>query len=193
VRPLAAFGRISYGVYLFHWPLFLWMDEERTGLQGIPLVALRMAVGVALAVLSYRLIEQPVRTGFRSRPQVLLTGWANATVAVAAVLVLVTATSGTSLTTVDTANAEPKVHRADRSHAPAAAAGPDSAAAGAPTTAPPASSPTSPTTAGGGTSGGSPTTAPTSAPTAPPRPARIMVVGDSIAVNLAVGLLEVQD
>src|SRR5690606_5198533 len=96
LRPLAALGRVSYGVYLFHWPLFLWLDERRTGLDGTPLLALRLGVTLALAVVSYRLLEQPIRRGQRVRPPVLLTGWANATAAVAAVLVLVTHTPAES-------------------------------------------------------------------------------------------------
>ncbi len=33
VAPLAWLGRISYGVYLYHWPLFLWLTPARTGLS----------------------------------------------------------------------------------------------------------------------------------------------------------------
>ena len=31
-RPLVALGAISYGVYLYHWPVYVVLDEERTGL-----------------------------------------------------------------------------------------------------------------------------------------------------------------
>src|SRR6185436_9267982 len=41
-RPLAGLGVISYGVYLFHWPIFLWLSPERTGLPAVPLMALRL-------------------------------------------------------------------------------------------------------------------------------------------------------
>ena len=35
-RPLAGLGLISYGVYLFHWPIFLWLSPDRTGLAAAP-------------------------------------------------------------------------------------------------------------------------------------------------------------
>ncbi len=60
-RPLVWIGRLSYGIYLFHWPVFVILDEPRTGLDGLPLVALRLAVTMALAVASYYLLEHPVR------------------------------------------------------------------------------------------------------------------------------------
>jgi peptidoglycan/LPS O-acetylase OafA/YrhL len=63
VEPLRQLGRISYGVYLFHWPIFLWLSPERTGLPLGPLFVLRMAVTLSAALLSFRLIEQPVRRG----------------------------------------------------------------------------------------------------------------------------------
>ena len=63
VWPLRNLGKISYGVYLFHWPLFLWLDHERTGLGDRPLFALRVALTILLAAGSYHLIEARFRTG----------------------------------------------------------------------------------------------------------------------------------
>jgi peptidoglycan/LPS O-acetylase OafA/YrhL len=73
-RPLRALGLISYGTYLFHWPIFLWLSADRTGLDGPALLALRLGVTLALATLSYRFVEQPIRNGarWRTRPAALL-------------------------------------------------------------------------------------------------------------------------
>ncbi len=62
VPPLAWLGVISYGVYLWHWPLFQWLDGERTGLSGLPLLGLRCAVTLAVATVSYLAVERPLRT-----------------------------------------------------------------------------------------------------------------------------------
>ncbi len=59
--PMQHLGRISYGVYLYHWPIFLWLDPARTGLDGWALFALRMAVTLVLAEASYRFVEMPIR------------------------------------------------------------------------------------------------------------------------------------
>lgn len=67
-RPLTDLGRISYGVYVYHWPLLLWLTPARTGLQGLSLNALRLAATLALASASYVLIERPVRAGRWPRP-----------------------------------------------------------------------------------------------------------------------------
>ncbi len=61
IKPLAWLGLISYGVYLFHWPIYLWLTTDRTGLSQVPLFALRFTVTVAAATASYLLVEQPVR------------------------------------------------------------------------------------------------------------------------------------
>ena len=60
-KPLAALGLISYGVYLYHWPIFIFLTSERTGLDGVALAVLKVGITLALAVASYFLIEQPVR------------------------------------------------------------------------------------------------------------------------------------
>jgi peptidoglycan/LPS O-acetylase OafA/YrhL len=65
VRPLRWVGRISYGVYLYHWPVFLWISEERTGWTPLELLAPRLLVTFGLALLSYRYLEVPVRRGQR--------------------------------------------------------------------------------------------------------------------------------
>ena len=65
-RPLVWLGAISYGVYLWHWPIFLALNGERTGWSGWPLFALRCAATVTLAAASWWLLEQPIR---RWRPR----------------------------------------------------------------------------------------------------------------------------
>jgi peptidoglycan/LPS O-acetylase OafA/YrhL len=56
-------GLISYGLYLYHWPVFLVLDDSRVGWAPWPLFALRMVVTVSIALISYRLLEMPVRRG----------------------------------------------------------------------------------------------------------------------------------
>ncbi len=87
-RPLVWLGAISYGVYLWHWPIFLVLNGQRTGWSGLSLFAVRCVATVAVAALSWWLIEQPIR---RWRPlRVPLLPLAGATVVSAvAVTVLV--------------------------------------------------------------------------------------------------------
>ncbi|MBV8929128.1 MAG: acyltransferase family protein [Mycobacteriaceae bacterium] len=59
--PLVWLGTISYGVYLWHWPIFLAIDGERTGSTGLPLFVVRCIATVAVATASWWVIEQPVR------------------------------------------------------------------------------------------------------------------------------------
>jgi len=63
VRPLVALGIVSYGVYLWHWPVFVVIDTARTGLTDWALLAIRFPVTLALAVASYRWVEEPIRRG----------------------------------------------------------------------------------------------------------------------------------
>ena len=64
VKFLCWAGMISYGLYLYHWPIFLWLDSDRTGINNQAILfALRMAVTIAIALASYYLIENPIRRG----------------------------------------------------------------------------------------------------------------------------------
>jgi peptidoglycan/LPS O-acetylase OafA/YrhL len=64
--PLAYIGRISYGMYLWYFPLFAVVDRASTGLAGAELFLVRCATDVGLAAISFHLIEQPIR-GWRPR------------------------------------------------------------------------------------------------------------------------------
>ncbi|HWF54365.1 MAG TPA: acyltransferase family protein [Solirubrobacteraceae bacterium] len=61
VGVLRRLGAISYGLYLWHFPLFQWLDQTSTGLTGTPLLALRLAAAIGASTLSYVLVEQPIR------------------------------------------------------------------------------------------------------------------------------------
>ena len=63
LAPVRYVGRISYGLYIWHWPIFIWLDAARTGLYGYELFALRVLVTFAVSVVSFHLIERPIRMG----------------------------------------------------------------------------------------------------------------------------------
>lgn len=64
MRPMRYIGERSYGIYLWHWPLFI---VTRPGadmpLTGVPALVLRLALLLAVAEVSYRYLELPMRRG----------------------------------------------------------------------------------------------------------------------------------
>ncbi len=89
IAPLRWAGLVSYGIYLWHWPLYCVLTAPRVGFGGLPLTALRLGLTIAIAYVSYRFLEQPIRRRgvFFGRPAVVVPA-----VTVAAVAMLWAAT-----------------------------------------------------------------------------------------------------
>ncbi|RUL72229.1 acyltransferase family protein [Dyella choica] len=65
VRPLRWLGERSYGIYLWHWPIFMLTRPgiDLRGMNANEAFALRIMATLAIAALSYRFIEMPIRHG----------------------------------------------------------------------------------------------------------------------------------
>ena len=67
LRPVAWVGRISYGLYLWHWPVILAVTARRGPFWLLPgsfgLNGERLALTFAIATASFYLLEQPIRRG----------------------------------------------------------------------------------------------------------------------------------
>jgi hypothetical protein len=107
-RPFCALGLVSYGVYLWHWPIYVVINPARAHLTGWPLLAVQVGVTLVIAVISYRHVEQPIRRAAfsirraRSFSFVVATG--------AALVVAITVTTASAPT--------PPAFRADRIRQP---------------------------------------------------------------------------
>lgn len=184
-RPLRGLGKISYGVYLYHWPLLWWLTTTRTGLDPMPRLTLVAALSIGVATVSYRFVEQPIRRGAwplvhrrtTRRPHPAF-GAAGAMV-VAAMIVVVTVS--VPMPAVDLSNAAAGTLITTGATLPAVNSAADLAA---------------PRPLGG--AGPSTTAAPVASATpvplvpkpvhVPSRPLRVLVVGDSTAAFLNVSL-----
>jgi len=60
-RPLVAIGLVSYGIYLWHWPVIVLVTPASAGLSGAALLAARLGIMAAFVLASYFLVELPVR------------------------------------------------------------------------------------------------------------------------------------
>src|SRR5699024_4167974 len=61
-RPLVYLGRISYGLYLYHWPIYLLLVRRPERLTTAAWIT-AMAISVLVAAVSHRFLEEPIRRG----------------------------------------------------------------------------------------------------------------------------------
>ena len=76
--PVVYLGKVSYGTYLWHWPVILVIDRS-FDLSPVTTIGVTVLVATALASLSFQLLEHPIRvSGFldRYRAPVIASGLA---------------------------------------------------------------------------------------------------------------------
>ena len=61
-KPLVWIGVLSYSVYVLHWPIFVWLDNQTVlEIEGWAMVALKIGLAFIVAYLSYRFYENKIR------------------------------------------------------------------------------------------------------------------------------------
>ena len=66
LKPLVRLGVISYAVYLVHWPI-LWVIDVETDWPPLVRFVVALAASVAIAEVSLRVLEGPIRRTGRGR------------------------------------------------------------------------------------------------------------------------------
>ena len=129
--PLRWVGMRSYGIYLWHFPVFMVTRPQLdVPIDGAPLLAARLALTVLFAALSYRFVETPVRNGALGRSwnawcdaqgrarRAMGLRWATASLAIVAAFSIV----GESLLTAQPSAPPEYLAASSPAHAPARAA-----------------------------------------------------------------------
>jgi peptidoglycan/LPS O-acetylase OafA/YrhL len=158
IWPMRWTGKISYSLYLWHWPLLILLPDALGHPLAVRERVIAIAAAVVLSVATYFLIEQPFQhqQALVAKPQrafALATGLISASIAVAVILPGLITIPGGSGTTSPALTAASASQAADPGN-PSPTAGP-SGSAGAPTG--PASNGTAPT--GSAATGTAPTAA----------------------------------
>ena len=191
--PLAWVGVMSYGLYLWHWPVYVVLSPERTGWGAAALLVPRLALSTALAVASYQVIEDPIRrraAWARTRRGIPVLIGSIAAVALVLGLLPTPATEIAAFDPASVRTATPDTVPATPAPAPLTPVADDATAPSATTPVATIPSATTPATTAPATSATTPdTTLP--ATTAPPPSGPIggaIWAGDSIAYDLAPGV-----
>lgn len=82
-RPLVALGRISYALYLVHWPIILFTRDPLFGLSGAGSDAVRVVLCIIAAWLLHVCVEQPSRA-VQVPPRRIMATWVAASLMVTA-------------------------------------------------------------------------------------------------------------
>jgi peptidoglycan/LPS O-acetylase OafA/YrhL len=176
VAPMVAVGKVSYGVYLYHWPVFVLVDRQNWDVPEPLLFTAKTAITAAIAAVSYVLIEMPLRRATWLPPRRTLIGALAGVAAAAAIVPLVPTVrpfyavdaENAAEAEIDAAPVEPlPTLVTTTSPSPPPAPADESSPIAAPVT-----------------------TAPPTVPPIPPRPVRILMVGDSTAEATGAGLIE---
>ncbi|WP_460368992.1 acyltransferase family protein, partial [Actinocorallia lasiicapitis] len=85
--PVLWIGRVSYPLYLWHWPVWVYLGTVYPGWAPAQRVAVALAASFVLAALTYHLLERPIQRS-SPRPRVLLPLAAAGCVALAAVALI---------------------------------------------------------------------------------------------------------
>jgi len=59
--PVRWLGRVSYSLYLWHWPVIDLVTPSTIGISGVQLLAVRLALMMAATCVSYYVVEGPLR------------------------------------------------------------------------------------------------------------------------------------
>ena len=70
-RPFVAIGLVSYPLYLWHWPLLCYAGMLAGGELTVWHLATVISLSLLLAVLTYRFVERPFRSGILVRWKVV--------------------------------------------------------------------------------------------------------------------------
>jgi peptidoglycan/LPS O-acetylase OafA/YrhL len=87
-RGLVGLGRISYSLYLVHWPVISVLTTARLGFDGAPHAIVTVAASVAAGVALHVAVEQPVRRMPPTGARVTLAAHVGAGLAVTAIALL---------------------------------------------------------------------------------------------------------
>jgi peptidoglycan/LPS O-acetylase OafA/YrhL len=192
-QPLRWLGSRSYGIYLWHWPILVGFGVAGHAHKPLHRIVLGVIISLAVAEVSYRLVEMPIRrrglAAFGWHPTLPVLG---ATMAGAAIVIIafpiaqpkrivVAATTATSSTSTPASTMPNTTTAPTRTTSIVAAV------------APPGPTTSSPTMSSTTTSTPAPTTTAMASIARPnDHQTRVLIVGDSVGWNLAEQLVKDQ-
>ena len=86
LRPMVAIGLVSYGIYLWHWPVIVLINPVSLGHGRLVTDGVRITVIAALVIGSYFLLERPFRRMSYNRRSAV--GWISTSIAGTAAAIL---------------------------------------------------------------------------------------------------------